>query len=100
MYLPSQQQQITIQIACRSVEVEEGESFFLWLEVEGEHPMDVRWTRDGRPVANQTDVQLHAEAAKGADAGDYVCTVTNQQGSLTSEAATVSVRPRSGNPCS
>ncbi len=76
------------------MDVEEGEPFFLWLEVEGEHPMDVKWTKDGRPVLDQPDVQMHVDAAKETDAGAYKCTIANVQGSVTSDAAKVSVRPR------
>lgn len=56
--------------------------------------MAVTWTQDGRHLPDQTDVQLHVEAARLGDAGSYTCTVSNVQGRLTSEAALVSVEPR------
>ena len=72
----------------------EGESFFLWLEVEGEHPLQVSWAQDGRSLVDQTNVQLHVGAARLRDAGSYICTVSNAQGRITCDAATVSVEPR------
>ena len=81
-------------LPCRSVTVQQGESFFLWLEVEGEHPLHIQWAQDGRSLSNETSVQLHVEAAQEADAGSYVCTVINPHGQLSSNAAEVTVEMR------
>lgn len=56
--------------------------------------MDVTWTQDGRRLPDQANVQLHVEAARLEDAGSYTCTVSNAQGHVTSESATVAVEPR------
>lgn len=56
--------------------------------------MNVTWARNGRPLPDVTNVQLHVEAARLGDAGSYTCTVSNAQGHVTSDTATVSVEPR------
>ncbi|KAK9841716.1 hypothetical protein WJX74_010733 [Apatococcus lobatus] len=78
----------------RDAAVTEGEAFFLWLQVEGEHPLKISWAQDGHRLDGQDNVQLHVRAARLRDAGSYVCTVSNAEGRITSEAASVSVEAR------
>jgi hypothetical protein len=57
----------------------------------GRTPLTYQWNRDGAALAGATDATLRLAAARTADAGSYRVTVTNAEGSASSEAALLAV---------
>lgn len=54
-----------------------------------------QWRRSGVVLTGATQSSLALSAAAMSDAGSYVCDIRNAQGSTTSNAATLAVRPAS-----
>ena len=55
-------------------------------------PISYQWSRDGTDVGGN-DALLSIGAVELMDAGDYVCTVNDLFEQVTSDAATLDVRP-------
>lgn len=60
----------------------------------GSAPLSYQWQRDGQPITGATAASFSIEEASLADAGSYRVRVTNVAGEATSEAATLTVTPR------
>ena len=50
------------------------------------------WKKDGQPISGATSATLQISGATADDAGQYTCTVSNDYGSVSSQAATVKVK--------
>lgn len=59
----------------------------------GSPPPTYQWFRNGTAIANGTAASYTIITAQTADAGNYTVAVTNSGGSVTSEAATLTVNP-------
>jgi hypothetical protein len=81
--------QITGQPLSRTVS--EGESVTFTASATGSAPLSYQWTKNGVELAGQTGLTLTIASATAADAGAYRIRVTNPVGSVTSEAANLSV---------
>lgn len=68
-----------------------GGRFVLSVRANGSAPLAYTWTRDGRPLAGATAMDLVIMAATTDDAGAYAATVSNAAGSTVSASATLSV---------
>lgn len=75
-----------------SVQVNAGQGASLSVTATG-NGLTYRWTKDGTTVSNATSATLSFAAVSTAEVGTYVVTVSNVLGSVTSEAATVSLTP-------
>jgi hypothetical protein len=65
------------------------------VEASGEPKPSFQWRKDGTPIAGATDSRLTIAAATPGDSGAYDVVVSNPLGSVTTEAARVSVGKRS-----
>lgn len=81
-----------------SVTVDEGQPVSFTVEATGTEPLTYQWFKDiATPVtgnATATSATLVIAAADPADAGSYTCVVTNTEGSDTSPAHVLAVRPQ------
>lgn len=68
-----------------------GESAFLSVAATSPTSMTYQWLKDGVPISGATAATLAINTASLASAGGYSVVITNQIGSTTSPAATVSV---------
>jgi hypothetical protein len=68
-----------------------GDSVTLTVSVTGTRPLNFQWQKDGVNVAGATGSTLTLENLQEADSGSYTVTVSNSAGSVTSEAALVTV---------
>ncbi len=72
-----------------------GDAIALTAVVTGGTPMNWKWQKDGADVSGATGTGLTAtfnkSSAVSGDAGDYTCIFTNSDGSVTSDAATITV---------
>jgi hypothetical protein len=57
----------------------------------GSRPLSYQWRRGGSPIAGATNATLTLPGARDADAGSYDVVVSNDSGSATSAAATLTV---------
>ncbi len=55
--------------------------------------LSYQWMKDGSEIAGATEATYRITAAGESDAGSYMCTVAGTCGEVTSQAATVEVRP-------
>jgi DNA-binding beta-propeller fold protein YncE len=74
------------------VTLAEGNPLSLSVTVSGTGPFTFAWTRDGTPVGSDSPI-FHVPASQPADAGAYRVSVTNAQGFVQSDPATVTVNP-------
>lgn len=81
--------QITLQ--PRPLVVATGARLSLWIEATGSPPLMYQWTRDGIDVPGGDEASLEVAAASATDAGTYRVRVANAGGTVTSDAAAVSV---------
>jgi hypothetical protein len=72
-----------------------GEIIMLSVDASGEPRPAFQWRKDGSPVPGATDKRLTIASASQGDAGAYDVVVSNSLGSVTSDAARVSVGKRS-----
>jgi hypothetical protein len=71
---------------------ERGKPLRLAVSSEGTPPFTYQWHKDGRPIAGATREVYSRPKAQAADAGTYVCVVTNKLGVSTSPPIIVVVR--------
>ena len=76
-----------------SQEVKEGRSASLAVVADGALPLHYQWSKNGTPIAGATGAILSLGRTRADQAGDYVITVTNILGSVTSSVAVIVVRP-------
>lgn len=72
-------------------EITEGET--LTLNVVATGATGYQWKKDGSDIPSATNATYSKSGALQADAGSYTCVVTGAGGSVTSNAATVTVNP-------
>ena len=63
------------------------------LEVTATGATGYQWKKDGSDIPSATNAAYSKSGALPADAGSYTCVVTGAGGSVTSNAATVTVNP-------
>lgn len=80
---------ITTQPVSQSVST--GESVTFSVTVSGTSPFAYQWVKDGVDISGATSSSYTISAVSSSDAGSYAVTVTNAAGSVTSNAATLSV---------
>lgn len=68
-----------------------GGSLLLKVEAAGEPAPNYQWSRDGVAISGATAATYTLSGARAADAGSYTVKVSNLLGSVTSQAAVVSV---------
>ncbi|QYM79529.1 immunoglobulin domain-containing protein [Horticoccus luteus] len=73
--------------------VAEGRDATFTVVVNGSAPLSYQWRKDGVPVAGATNATLTIVAAVPSEAGRYDVVATNLRGTVTSPAATLTVRP-------
>ena len=71
--------------------VARGGTTTLFVSASGENPT-YQWKKNGQNIAGATSSALPLENATGADAGQYVVQVTNPNGTVSSQAITVTVK--------
>ena len=69
----------------------EGETVVFEADATGTDPLSYQWQRDGEPILGATADRYTINAADPADAGDYTVVVSDDCGSVTSDAATLTV---------
>jgi len=73
----------------------EGANATLTVAATGNATLAYQWTKDGTPIAGATASSLSLASVTSAEAGAYAVTVSNAIGTVTSDAATVTVEPAS-----
>lgn len=68
----------------------------LTLSVIAANATGYQWKKDGSDIPSATEATYSKSGALPADAGSYTCVVTGAGGSVTSNAATVTVNPAGG----
>ena len=71
--------------------VARGGTTALFVSASGEN-LSYQWKKNGQNIAGATSSSLPLENATGADAGQYVVQVTNPNGTVSSQAITVTVK--------
>jgi predicted esterase len=71
----------------------EGNAATLTVTAAGRWPFSYQWTKDGVAIAGATASTLTLAETRPSDAGDYVVTITNGVGTITSTAAPLTVTP-------
>jgi hypothetical protein len=93
--------QLTITRQPQSRVVYEGQKAGFSVQATGSLPITFQWKRNGNAIQGATDSSYTTPALQSADSGAaYTCVVTNPAGSVTSQAAIVSVRPYGQYPVS
>ncbi|MGD7652034.1 MAG: DUF1566 domain-containing protein [Verrucomicrobiales bacterium] len=70
-----------------------GDTVSFSITASGTEPMSYEWFKDDVSLGDATTEPSHTiDAAEAADAGTYVCVVTNDFGSVTSDGAVLTVR--------
>ena len=62
--------------------------------VSGQEPFSYQWWRNGAPLPSATNAELVLRDVQDADAASYHVVVQNALGSVTSQAATLTIEPR------
>ena len=70
-----------------------GSNITLSVAATGTTPMTYQWLRDGEPIAGATNSSLVVSTARVSDGGRYSVKLTNFAGSVTSNAAAITVNP-------
>jgi hypothetical protein len=73
--------------------VDAGSAVSLSVSPSGSTPFTYRWQLNGNNVAGATTSKLTFSSAQSANAGSYVCVVTNTYGSVTSAVMSLTVYP-------
>jgi len=68
-----------------------GQLWSLSVEAAGATPISYQWRKDGVTIPNQTSSYLNVGTVQASDAGVYTVIVSNTYGSVTSNAATITV---------
>ena len=68
-----------------------GQTGSLTVAATGTAPLGYQWKKDGVDVSGATDATLALSNVTAADAGSYTVTITNAYGTVTSDAAVVTV---------
>ncbi len=74
-----------------SISVQKGKGFALSVSATGKPAVAFQWTKDGAALAGATQATYTVAAAAASDAGSYAVQVSNSAGSVTSDAAKVTV---------
>jgi hypothetical protein len=82
---------ITITTQPANVTATAGQSVSLRVVASGTAPLSYQWFKGGAALAGATSDTLTFAAVQAADAGSYYVVVTNNEGSATSDAATLTV---------
>jgi hypothetical protein len=70
-----------------------GAQFFFGPVVEGSFPILLQWTKNGVPIAGETNIFIAFNGLSYSDSGVYRLTATNAVGGVVSAPATLSVLP-------
>ncbi|HWA08316.1 MAG TPA: protease pro-enzyme activation domain-containing protein [Opitutaceae bacterium] len=81
----------TLVIEPNSVTAAGGQTVAFSVVAGGSGPVSYRWSARGVPISGATESTLVLDAVSTADAGTYVCTVTNDAGSVTSRPAALAL---------
>lgn len=82
-----------------------GQTVTLSVETTGDAPISYRWEKDGNTLTNggringATTATLTVTNVQATDAGSYSVVVTNETGSVTSDAVTLTVNPVANPAC-
>ena len=82
---------LTIQSQPRDQTVYEGQDASFDVTPSGSQPIAYQWKKNGVPISGATSRYFYLYGATLADAGSYTVTMTNVKGSVTSNAATLTV---------
>jgi hypothetical protein len=74
----------------------QGDRIVLSANGSGTSPLSFQWLKDGAPIDGATNRLLNLSNIQPGAAGGYAFRVTNSAGSITSDAAQISVRPVAG----
>ena len=88
----------SITVQPSSVSVTEGESATLTVTASGSS-LSYQWSKDGTAISGATSATYTISAATTSDAGSYTVAVTNSGGSVTSNAATLTVNTGTSSTC-
>jgi hypothetical protein len=80
-----------IQTQPQNLTVTQGQSASFSVVANGSAPFGYHWKLNGSPVSGATNASLTLASAQGTHAGTYTVVVTNPVGSVTSQAATLTV---------
>jgi len=69
----------------------QGDQVLFSVEADGLEPLSYQWRHDGQDISGATDATYVIAAVDPNDAGDYTCVVTNDCGSVESDAAALTV---------
>lgn len=83
--------QLGFDLQPKSATVVDGQPLTLRVAATGLAPLTYQWSKDGAPIPGATSETYTVSGAAPTTAGSYTVTVTNSQGTVTSQAATVSV---------
>lgn len=72
--------------------VYDGDTLVLTVDAGGTPPLSYQWRKDGNPIAGATSSTFTKPGVTSGDAGVYSVLVSNEQGSVTSQSATISVQ--------
>lgn len=64
----------------------------------GSNPLSYQWRKGGSPISGATAATLNINPATASSIGNYDCVVTNNCGSVTSQAASLAISGGGGNP--
>ena len=73
-----------------------GDAVSFTVSVSGSAPFGYQWHKDGASLAGANGATLTFASLTPADAGSYTCVITNPCGSVTSQAAVLTVREAPG----
>jgi alpha-tubulin suppressor-like RCC1 family protein len=78
----------------------DGQPLSLAVAVDGVAPIDYQWRRNGEPIraATARRAQFYLPIVRTQDSGTYDVVITTPAGSVTSDGASVAVRPRATAP--
>lgn len=82
---------LAITVQPQSANALAGDTVTLSLTAVGAQPLNYQWLKNGQPIAGAVAATLTLEVVDATDAADYSVVVTNSQGSVTSQAATLAV---------
>ena len=83
----------TITTQPKSQIVNEGSSVTFSVVATGTTPLKYQWKKNGSNISGATSASYTISSVKTGDAGNYTVTVSNNAGSVTSSAATLTVNP-------
>jgi hypothetical protein len=75
----------------QGIEANVGTSAVFSVQAEGAGTVTYQWSKDGSPIAGANDATLVVDPISLGDAGAYTVTVTNDAGSTSSDAATLTI---------